>query len=127
DGHRRGRAEELLLQSRDLGNGLVQTDLSVAGAHCGACMAAVESALGRLAGVETARFNLTMRRASVTWRRDGPVPPFFEPLAAAGYEASLHCGKDAGKDVEFERLLRATAVAGFAAMNIMLLSVSVWS
>lgn len=119
-------AEEVRLASRDLGDGMMQTDLSVPGAHCGACIGAIEGALGRLPGVTAARLNLTSRRVAVKWRRDGAVPPMINVLRKAGYESSLSDASPA-VDPEMGRLLRATAVAGFAAMNIMLLSVSIWS
>jgi Cu2+-exporting ATPase len=119
--------EEIRLASRALGDGLMQTDIAVPAAHCGACIVAVETALSALPGVVSARLNLTARRAAVKWRDEGPVPPMMEALRKAGYEASLADPFDDAGDAEMGRLLRATAVAGFAAMNIMLLSVSVWS
>lgn len=120
-------AEEVLLASRDLGDDLLQTELSIPSAHCGACIAAIERTLSRLDGVVSARLNLSTRRATVKWRRNGPVPPFTGALAKAGYEASLFSYEEGDADPEMSRLVRATAVAGFAAMNIMLLSVSVWA
>jgi Cu2+-exporting ATPase len=121
-------AREVVLASRDLGSGVFQTDLSVPQARCGACIAAIEGLLSGLDGVVAARVNLTARRVAVRWRSDGPVPAMIETLRAAGYETVLgDDAGDAGSDPEMSRLLRATAVAGFAAMNIMLLSVSVWS
>ncbi|MCT8997550.1 heavy metal translocating P-type ATPase [Chelativorans intermedius] len=119
--------EEVRLASHAISPTLLQTHLSVPSAHCGACIAAIEKALLALPGVSAARLNLSTRRVAVQWRRDGPVPPFFKALRDAGYEATLFSFQEKEEDPEFTRLLRATAVAGFAAMNIMLLSVSVWS
>jgi Cu2+-exporting ATPase len=118
--------DEILLASRDLENGLRQTDLSVPAIRCGACIAAIERAFRDVPGVEQARVNLSVKRLSVKWRGDIP-PPIIETVARAGYEAHLFDTADAAADPELSRLVRATAVAGFASMNIMLLSVSVWS
>lgn len=120
-------ARELLLASRDLGDGIFQTDLSVPQARCAACIASIEGALMRIEHVVGARVNLTSRRVAVRWRSDGDVPPLCDALRKIGYEASLMDAADNSADPELSRLLKATAVAGFAAMNIMLLSVSVWS
>lgn len=119
-------AEELMLSSREVGQGLRQTDLSVPGVHCGACIHAIESALGKLEGVDSARVNLSAKRVSIRWR-DGKLPPLVETLNRLGYAAHLFDGFGEQKDRELSRLVRATAVSGFAAANIMLLSVSVWS
>ncbi|UWU17230.1 heavy metal translocating P-type ATPase (plasmid) [Rhizobium sullae] len=120
-------AREIVLASRDLGDGMFQTDLSVPQARCAACIAAIEGALQRLDGVVAARLNLTSRRVAVRWRAEDQVPPMIEALRDLGYDACLAETGDGGRDPEMSRLLRATAVAGFAAMNIMLLSVSIWS
>ena len=119
--------EEVVLASKDLGDGTVQTDISVPQAHCAACIGTIEGVLGRLEGVLFARVNLTAKRVTVKWRQDGVVPPMIETLREVGYDASLTEPAAGPGDPEMGRLLRATAVAGFAAMNIMLLSVSVWS
>ena len=119
--------QEIVLASRDLGDGTLQTDLSVPQVHCAGCIGAIEGAIGQLDGVICTRVNLTARRVTVKWRRDGAVPPMIETLRQAGYEAGLAEPNTGRGDPEMGRLLRATAVAGFAAMNIMMLSVSVWS
>jgi Cu2+-exporting ATPase len=120
--------DELRLASRDLGDGTHQTDLSVPGVHCGACIAAVEKTLSALPGVEAARVNLSMKRVAVKWRtKDGSPPDLIGSLDAIGYKAHLFSMTADEKDPELSRLIRALAVAGFSAMNIMLLSVSVWA
>lgn len=119
--------QETILASRDLGDGSVQTDLFVPQVHCAGCIGAVEGALGQLEGVISARVNLTAKRVAVRWRQDGAVPPMIETLQRKGYEASLTDPQAEQGDPEMRRLLRATAVAGFSAMNIMMLSVSIWS
>jgi Cu2+-exporting ATPase len=123
----RAAAEEVLLASRVVADGVRQTDLSVPAVHCGACIRNVEKALGGLAGVERARVNLSTRRVAIRWRADGAPPPFVETLKQAGFEAHLFDAESDGKDGTLSELIRALAVAGFAASNIMLLSVSIWS
>jgi Cu2+-exporting ATPase len=120
--------EEIRLASRDLGDGTRQTDLSVPGVKCAACIAAVERTLAKLPGVETARVNLSTKRVAVRWRStEGHPPDFVATLNRIGYEAHLFAQEQDAADPELTRLVRALAVAGFCATNIMLLSVSVWS
>jgi Cu2+-exporting ATPase len=119
---------EILLASHPLAGNLRQTDLSVPDVHCGACIHTVEKALGRLTGVSSARVNLSSKRVTIKWRADlDTPPPFIETLRNVGYEAHLfEVDGDAG-DATLSELIRALAVSGFAASNIMLFSVSIWS
>lgn len=118
---------EVILASRRLGDGTCQTDASVPQAHCAGCIATIEGALLRLEGVISARVNLTGKRVVVRWRDGALPPPILETLAAAGFEATLTDTSVEGGDPAFSRILRALALAGFASMNIMMLSVSIWS
>ena len=45
--------EEIRASSRAVGEGVLQTDLSVPGVYCGACIAKVEKALGEAETVKT--------------------------------------------------------------------------
>ena len=116
-----------LLASRNVADGLLQTDLSVPGIHCGGCIQKIENVLGALPGVEAARVNLSTKRVAIRWRAGAEVPPFIATLGNLGYSAHLYDTAIDAKDNALGQLLRALAVAGFAASNIMLLSVSVWS
>ena len=96
---------------------------------CGSCMAKVERTLQALHGVSAARVNLSARRVSVEFE-PGAVTPrsLVDALAAAGYHAAdvADVPANAGQKRERELLIRI-GIAGFAAANIMLLSVSVWA
>ncbi|MDD2868315.1 heavy metal translocating P-type ATPase [Neomegalonema sp.] len=119
-------ARELALVSRPVGEGLTQTDLSVPGIHCAACISKIERSLGALEGVERARVNFSTRRVSVRWRGEAP-PPLLARLESLGYAATPFSFEAAREDKTLAHLIRATAVAGFASSNIMIFSVSVWS
>lgn len=126
--HPEAALEEIRLASRDLGDGTRQTDLSVPGVKCAVCIAVVERTLAKLPGVEAARVNLSTKRVAVRWNTpEGRPPDLIGALRGIGYEAHLFTLEQDAKDPELGRLVRALAVAGFCAMNIMLLSVSVWS
>ncbi|MFB9949169.1 cation-translocating P-type ATPase [Rhizobium puerariae] len=125
--------EELLLSSRVVGPGLRQTDLSVPQVHCGTCITTIEKALRALPVVERARVNLSTKRVSVVWKEkigSEPTDPGTLVKAivdATGYDAHLFSADgDTGEKLQRD-LIRAVALTGFAAANIMLLSVSVWS
>ena len=117
---------ELLLASRVLAPGLHRSELSVPSIHCGACVARIERLLGTLPEVERARANLSTRRVTVDWRGQDP-PGLIAALDGAGYAAHLHDPAVERGDGTTRELVRALAVAAFAAGNIMMLSVAVWA
>ncbi|WP_243611329.1 heavy metal translocating P-type ATPase [Shimia aestuarii] len=104
--------------------------LSLPTVHCAACISAVERELNKTPGVHSARVNLTLKRASVEADAEVSAADLIGVLERIGYEAheldvgtlSSTASDKAGRD-----LLMRLAVAGFASMNVMLLSVSVWS
>jgi P-type Cu2+ transporter len=103
------------------------TTLVVPAMHCAGCMGKVEHALAAVSGVEGARVNLSARQVSVTHEAGLGVPVLVAALERIGF-ASQPRGEDLAPPVSAVRpLLAPLAVAGFACMNVMLLSVSVWS
>lgn len=118
--------EEMLLASCLVDEGVRQSDLSVPSIHCGACIHKVETALGALPGVEQARVNLSTKRVAVRWRTGEAPPPLIQTLEKIGYHAHLHDVDAEAKDETLTELIRALAVSGFAASNIMGLSIAIW-
>jgi len=104
--------------------------LSLPTIHCQACISTVEKGLAKVEGVRSARVNLTQKRVTVEAAPELTAADLVGVLDGLGYEAheldlgvlSTTDGDRAGRD-----LLMRLAVAGFASMNVMLLSISVWS
>lgn len=104
--------------------------LTVPRAHCATCITTIERGLEAVPGIRSARLNLTLRRVSVAADPEVTAEDVGRELGRLGYEAheldpgllSMTETTRAGRD-----LLMRLAVAGFAMMNIMLLSVAVWS
>lgn len=120
--------DEMLEVSRDLGGGLVLSDVVVDDVHCGGCIRAIEKGLSTVDEIESVRLNLSTGWLSVKWKRENVDPQLlFSTLKKLGYTAHLAQEQDSDKDPVLKQLLIALGVAGFAAANIMLLSVSVWS
>ncbi len=121
---------DLSLYARPESDGTLGMDLAVEGIACGGCIARIEGAVKRLPGVTEARVNFTNRRLHVAWS-EGAITPaqILQTLEDAGYHGHPFRPllAEENEAAEMRRLLRCLAVAGFAGMNIMLLSVSVWS
>jgi len=115
---------------RALGSGLSHIDLAVEGVNCAGCMSKIERGLAALPDVTLARVNLSDRRVALEWK-DGALDParFIDRLAELGYKAyPFEPMRAEAQETEQARfLLRCLGVAAFAAMNVMMLSVPVWS
>ncbi|MEP5066079.1 heavy metal translocating P-type ATPase, partial [Roseibium sp.] len=110
--------------------GAVHMDLAVEGITCAACMGEIERGLSRLPGIRKARVNLTSQRLAVDWDTGQTgADQIVAELSRLGYTAHPFdpASQKDRQDQTGKNLLRCMAVAGFAGMNIMLLSVSVWS
>ncbi|ARJ68470.1 heavy metal translocating P-type ATPase [Paracoccus contaminans] len=104
--------------------------LSVPAAHCATCISDIERTLAAVPGVHAARVNLSLRRVVVDADKGLAAADLIPRLAAIGYEAheldpaalTATASDRQGRDI-----LMRIGVAGFAMMNIMILSVAVWS
>ncbi len=112
------------------GAGDTRLHLSLPGIHCAACISGVERTLLAEPGVADARVNLTQKRAIVRAESHVTAQDLTDALLRAGFEAreldpaalAAATGDQAARD-----LVMRLGVAGFAMMNVMLLSVAVWS
>jgi Cu2+-exporting ATPase len=115
---------------RDAGPGLRHIDLAVEGVSCAGCMSKIERGLSAIPDVTLARVNLTDRRVALEWKQ-GTLDParFIDRLAELGYKAYPFetAGAEAAEAEQSRFLLRCLGVAAFATMNVMMLSIPVWS
>lgn len=111
-------------------DGVSTLHLMVEGLQCAACVWLIETVLKKQPGVRYARINMTTRRLVLKW--DATLVS-AEQLAhavtqlgyrLAPYDPSLISAETQQRE---KQLLRAMVVAGFAAGNVMLFSVSVWA
>lgn len=115
---------------KDAGAGLSHIDLAVEGVNCAGCMSKIERGLSAIPEVTLARVNLTDRRVALEWRQGALDPArFIDRLAELGYKA-YPFETESAEALEAEQsrlLLRFLGVAAFATMNVMMLSIPVWS
>ncbi|MCW0233007.1 MAG: heavy metal translocating P-type ATPase metal-binding domain-containing protein [Ferrovibrio sp.] len=113
-----------------LPDGRSRLSVLVGDMQCAACLWLIEHALRAQPGMTSAQLSSATRRLTMEWT--GPAADasrFVQIVTRLGYrclpvdESTVQADGVAGE----RELLRAMAVAGFAAANIMLLSVSVWS
>lgn len=106
-----------------------RTVLAVENMNCGGCMRKIEKVLAEVSGIEAVRANLSAKRVTVEFDPQRTnTESIVKTLAGAGFRAADLSFSDLDDRLRADRdLLRRLAVAGFAAANIMLLSVSVWA
>ena len=105
-----------------------QSVFAVPNLRCAGCISKLENGLPQLAGIIAARVNFTAKRVRIDHLPDMDLPALKAAIAALGFEAEPITAIVAEQEnAESRSLLKCMAVAGFAAMNVMLLSVSVWS
>jgi Cu2+-exporting ATPase len=129
-------------ESRNIGNahvaayvragedGVRTLSLIVPDITCAACIARVEGAARAVPGIDRARVNFSTKRLAVEWRGGAErADQVVAALADNGYASVPFTAEAAlsADDDTMRGLLRALGVAGFAAMNVMLLSISVWA
>lgn len=111
-------------------DGAHELTLAIDGLQCGACVWLIEQVLAREPDVIQGRVNMTTRRLRLVWRGDADrAAALVGRVEALGYrlvpfDAAL-LGR--ARDATGTQLLRALAVAGFAAGNVMLLSIGIWA
>ncbi len=101
---------------------------------CASCMAKIEQAVNAHPNVDNGRINFAQKKLAVSFADDTAhnKQAIVDIVRNLGYEcheisADTGPGPDNNADKEQKFLIRAVAIAGFASMNIMLLSVSNWA
>lgn len=107
---------------------LIDSRFTVPGMRCAGCIGKIERGLAVVDGVMSARVNFSAKRVAVRHVPELGERSLLKEIESLGFEAQALANDPLGEDRgETARLLRALAVAGFGMMNIMLLSVGVWS
>ncbi len=104
--------------------------LAVEGLQCGACVWLIEAVLAREPDLLRGRVNMTTRRLSLRWHGDADrAMELVGRVMALGYRLVPFSPQAlaAARGAADQRLMRALAVAGFAAANVMLISIGIWS
>lgn len=111
-------------------DGTKELILAVDGLQCGACVWLIESVLTQQQDVLVGRVNMTTRRLRLAWRgASEDADRLVGKIEALGYRLVPFdiSALAAVQDRTGRMLIRSLAIAGFAASNVMLISIGVWA
>ncbi|MDJ0977472.1 MAG: heavy metal translocating P-type ATPase [Erythrobacter sp.] len=98
------------------------------GIKCAGCIGTIERELPKIDGIDAARVNFSAKRVAIEHDPALGEDDLIAALLSIGFEAQRVDDNPMGTEARERRtLMRALGVAGFGMMNVMLLSVSVWS
>ncbi|OUR74365.1 copper-translocating P-type ATPase [Methylophaga sp. 41_12_T18] len=104
--------------------------LLVEGIHCAACVWLIEHSLAKQSGIVSAEVNLTAKRLRLRWNNTATnLSTLLRALAMIGY-IGVPFDPDTAEDALAKRhrgLLYRMAFAGFAAMNLMWISIALYA
>ena len=104
--------------------------LLVEGIHCAACVWLIENALSKQVGVVRSEVNLTARRLRLTWNNsETTLSSVLQTLGNIGY-AAIPFDPETAEGVlakKHKGLLYRMAFAGFAMMNLLWISIALYS
>ncbi|MCP3672516.1 MAG: heavy metal translocating P-type ATPase [Gammaproteobacteria bacterium] len=107
-----------------------EINLLVEGIHCAACVWLIENSLRPMAGVEKVEVNLTSRRLKLRWHNDLiKLSQIMRRLGEIGYAAVPYDPQLVEDSLKRQNrhLLYRMAFAGFAMMNLLWISIALYS
>ncbi|HBK04992.1 MAG TPA: cadmium-translocating P-type ATPase [Acetobacteraceae bacterium] len=111
-------------------DGTKELTLAVDGLQCGACVWLIESVLAKEPAVTAGRVNMTTRRLRLGWNgTNDDADRLVGRIETLGYRLVPFdiSALTASRDRTGRMLMRSLAVAGFAAGNVMLISIGIWA
>ena len=122
--------EEVQLEFVTCKGNLRDVHLLVEGIHCAACVWLIERAMQRTAGVESAQVNFATKRLHLTWDSGrNKLSDLLRTLSKIGYSAIPYDSESAEGVIKKSNrsMLFRLFFAGFTMMNMMLVSVALYS
>lgn len=110
--------------------GVCDATLLLEGIHCAACVWLIEKALAGLDGIVTAEVNMAHHRLRLRWQRDEvKLSAVLKRLSQIGYKAVPYNPElaEGAAARQQKSLLYRMAFAGFGVMNIMWISIALFS
>ena len=115
---------------QEVGEGVRQIHLLVEGIHCSACVWLIEKTLAAIGGVESAQVNLSGKRLLLRWKPTQiKLSAIIQRLSLIGYAAvPFDPGiADGALKKQNRSLLYRLVFAGFAMMNLMWISIALYT
>ncbi len=113
----------------DLGD-IREIHLLIEGIHCAACVWLIEHRLASESAVLKANVNLSVKKLHLKWdNRDSKLSQIMQALGQIGYAAIPYDPEAAEGQIkkQNQRLLFRLSFAGFAAMNLMWISIALYA
>ncbi|WP_339691650.1 heavy metal translocating P-type ATPase [uncultured Parasphingorhabdus sp.] len=107
---------------------LIVSRFAVPAIRCAGCISKIENGLNAVPGIVSSRVNFSTKQVAISHLPELPDDQLRREIETLGFEAQILADNPLSEEKgSTDKLIRALAVAGFGMMNIMLLSVSVWS